>query len=196
MENFMKMTGIIVLVAGVLVALLIAGCQSMFRSDSSNAIRQWKNANAQVLAGSKEASRQSAGSVQIKGHELVELLTGYSMVREYVKHSGDSTPYFTSYEYFGPGGKRVMRDTYSLRAPGYEEKSRWRLDGDVLCVFSLPMGQPERCHTLRRAADGRIQFWHHKPGDPYDGLVESSVKRILPGLQEPEFITPPDQMRR
>lgn len=51
------------------------------------------------------------------------------------------------------------------------------------------------CYTIRVAPDGAIQYWIHKPGDPFHGLFTRNVKIVRKGLQEPEYISDPAAFR-
>lgn len=175
------------LVVVIVVLAMVTGCMDMLYSDSANALRKNQQANKDALAASKTASRQNLQGQPVTGEALVKLLTGNTHVSEYRRHSGDAKPYFTVYQYYGPGGAYVERDTYSKRTDGYESKGRWRVDQDVLCIVESMYERTEKCYTLRRAPGGTIEFWYHKPGDAFHGLIASSVSIVRPGPQTPEY---------
>ncbi len=50
-------------------------------------------------------------------------------------------------------------------------------------------GPEESCFNIKVTAANKIEYWNHKPGDPYHGLIASSVTLVRPGPQEPEYVT-------
>jgi uncharacterized low-complexity protein len=187
----MKTLSVLVLlsVAVAAVAVAAAGCADMLRSDSANAIRKNERANKEALAAAKAATGQAGAARPVAGDELARLLSGNTHVREYRKRTADAKPYFTIYEYFSPDGAYIVRDTYAQRLPGYQSKGRWRVNAEVLCLRERADSQEDKCFTVRVTPANEIEYWYHKPGDPYHGLIASSVSIVRPGPQEPEYTT-------
>ena len=178
--------GIVVVIVAV---LMMTGCMDMLRSDSANALRQNDRAIKDALAAGKMASAQNRQGKPVTGDALAKLLTGNTHVSEFRKHSSDAKPYFTKYQYYGPNGAYLERDTYSKRTDGYETKGEWRINQDVLCIIETKYERTETCYTVRVTPTGEIEFWHHKPGDAFHGLIATTVTIVRPGAQEPEYIT-------
>lgn len=170
----------------ILVAL--AGCASL-RSDSATALRQNARANRDALISNQAASRQAIPAQPVSGEALLRLLSGNSHVKEYRAAVADAQPYFTSYHYFRPDGVYISSDTYSRRTPGYEAIGSWRVNENLLCVNEINETTDPQCFTLKVTASGVIQYWTHKPGDPFHGLLSSNVEIIRPGLQTPTYVT-------
>ena len=173
----------------------MTGCADMLRSDNANAQRQSVRANAAALEASKTASSQALPATPVSGDALVRLLSGNTHVSEYRKQMSDAKPYFTLYQYYGPDGVFIVRDTYSRSTLPYQAVGRWRVTGDVLCVTEYNGPGSEGCFTAKLQANGVIQFWHHKPGDAFHNLITSSVSIVRPGLQTPEYMTSPSAYR-
>jgi hypothetical protein len=174
------------------VLFVTAGCMEAFYSDSQNAGRRNAQARQSALASMKLASSQAAPARPVTGQALVQLLSGNSHVEAYRKSASDAKPYVTHYDYYGADGTFVGRDTHARRTPAYQEQGRWSVKGDSLCIVKT--GQ-ENCYTVRLAADGAIQYWIDKPGDPFHGLLTRIVRTVRPGLQEPEYISDPAAFR-
>jgi hypothetical protein len=185
----MKTLSVPALLGVVVVAVAMTGCAELLRSDSANALHRNARANQEALAAAKAATRQAGAARPVAGDELVRLLSGNTHVREYRKQAADARPYFTVYEFFGPDGAYLVRDTYSRRLPEYQRKGRWRVDRDLLCIRERADVTEERCFNIRVRPAGGIEYWYHKPGDPYHGLIASSVTLVRPGPQEPEYVT-------
>lgn len=178
-----------------LICLAAGGCAEMLRSDNANAQLQSARANRDVLAASKTASSQALPATPVSGDTLVRLLSGNTHVSEYRKQVSDARPYFTLYQYYGPDGVFIVRDTYSRSTLPYQAVGRWRVNADVLCVTENNGPGSEACFTVRQQANGVIQFWHHRLGDALHNLITSSVSIVRPGLQTPEYVTPPSAYR-
>jgi hypothetical protein len=169
-------------------ATAITGCAAL-RSDSANAGRQNARARSEALIANQIASREAAPAQSVTDDALRRLLSGNSHVNEYRRAVTDVKPYFTSYQYFRPDGAYIARDTYSRRADGYEAVGRWQVDHNVLCVQVSRSNSSPECYTIKVTAKGAIEYWIHKPGDPFHGLITASVNIIRPGLQAPEYVT-------
>ena len=169
-------------------ATALTGCAAL-RSDSANAARQSARARSDALISNQTASRQAAPAQPVTDDALRRLLSGNSHVNEYRRAVADVKPYFTSYQYFGPDGVYIVRDTYSRRTDGYEAVGRWRVNQNVLCVDETGSTNEPECYTLKITTKGVIQYWIYKPGDPFHGLITSSLDIIRLGLQNPEYTT-------
>ena len=178
-----------------MLALALSACTEMFYSDSANANRQAAQARQEALRAMKLSSAQAPAARQISGAALVELLAGKSHVSEFRKRTGDAKPYLTTYDYFGADGSYIGRDTYSRRTPEYQEVGLWTVNGTSLCIVIRAPRADEHCYSIRLAADGTIQYWIHKPGDPFDGLLTREVTIVRPGLQPPEYASDPSAFR-
>jgi hypothetical protein len=187
--KIMKTLLICVVVAVVLVVIALVGCADLLYSDSANAGRRHARATREALDSARLASSQTASAQPVAGDALVALLAGNTLVSEYRKRSEDARPYFTVYEYYAADGTRIVRDTYSRRTEGYEERGRWSVDAELLCLREDREGAEARCFTVRLTTRNTIEFWTHKPGDPFHGLLSSRVEIVRPGPQTPEYIT-------
>ena len=165
----------------------LCGCAEALRSDSANALRRAEGARQEALESSRIASGQAHLAQPVSGAALVRLLSGNTHVSEFRRRTSDAKPYFTTYQYFGPDGVFIARDTWSRRTPAYQAVGRWRVNDAVLCMTENNGPGSEGCYTVRLQSDGVIQFWIHKPGDPFHNLITSSVRIIRPGLQTPEY---------
>lgn len=165
-----------------------SGCASL-RSDSANALHESARANRDALIGNQAASSQAAAAQPLSGDVLIRMLSGNSHVNEFRKEVLDVKPYFTSYHYFRPDGVYIVRDTYSRRTSGYEAVGSWQVQQNLLCVSETSEAKESNCFTLKVTANGVIQYWIHKPGDPFHGLLTSNVGIVRPGLQTPEYVT-------
>ena len=141
------------------------------------------------------SSSQANAAQPVGGQALVQLLSGNTHVQPYRKRSEDIKPYITHYDYYGPDGTFIGRDTHSRRTVGYQDVGRWKVSADTLCIRVQSIQAEENCYTIRLAADGAIQYWIHKPGDPFHGLLTLNVKMVRQGLQEPEYISDPAAFR-
>lgn len=173
-------------------ALLTIACTDMLYSDNQNAGRRSAEARQDAQRSMKLASSQAAAARPMAGQALVQLLSGNTHVEPYRKRTEDSKPYLTHYNYYGPDGTFIGRDTYSRRTVGYQDVGRWKVSADTLCIG---LRSDESCYTIRLAPDGAIQYWIHKPGDMFHGLLTRNVKIVRPGLQEPEYISDPAAFR-
>lgn len=178
-------TAIAVLVT---VAIALNGCSAM-RTDSANAARQNEKARHDALIGGRTATRQAESAQPVADDALRRLLSGNSHVSEYRRAVADAKPYFTSYQFFRPDGAYIVRDTYSRRTEGYEAVGKWRVNKNVLCVDETHSTNEPECYTIRVTTKGVIQYWTHKPSDPFHELISLSVSIVRPGLQTPEYIT-------
>lgn len=176
-------------------ALLTSACTDMFHSDAENAGRRSSEARQAALKSMKSSSAEAPSAKPVSGQALVNLLSGNTHVEAYVKRSGDVKPYLTTYDYYGPDGVFVAKDTYSRRTPEYQDVGRWKVEKDVLCVTVKSRQEEDSCYTIRVAANGAIQYWIHRPGDPFDGLLTRNVTTVRHGLQEPEYISDPAAFR-
>ncbi|ROZ79524.1 hypothetical protein EEB15_00995 [Ramlibacter sp. WS9] len=175
--------------AAVLVVIAATGCAEMLRSDNANAQHQSARANKEALAAAKVATNQAVAARPVGGDALVRLLAGNTLVNEYRKQVADAKPYFTTYEYFSPDGAYIARDTYSRRTIQYQAVGRWRVSQDVLCINDRADHASDRCFTIKITSANAIEFWNHKPGDPFHNLIASTVAIVRPGLQTPEYVT-------
>ena len=173
----------------IMVALAVAGCVGMLYSDGAYALRKNQRANAEALAVAKVVSRQKVQAPTASGEALVRRLSGNTHVSEFRKQTADAKPYFTTYEYFGPDGIHIVRDTYSRRSEGYQAKGHWRVDRDVLCVTDREDDLTKECFTVRLTPANVIEFWYHRPGEASHGLFAREVAIVRPGLQTPEYTT-------
>jgi len=184
--------------AAVAVALqlgMMAACTDMFYSDAQNAGRKSEEARQAALRSMKLSSTQADAAKQMKGQALVQLLSGSTHVEAYRKRSDDVKPYLTSYDYYGPDGTFISRDTHSRRTIDYQDIGSWKVDVDTLCITIQSRPSEQNCYTIRLAPDGAIQYWIRKPGDPFDGLFTRNVRIVRKGLQEPEYISDPAVFR-
>jgi len=165
--------------------LALAACD-MLRSDSANAMHGWRQQRDEALRGNRIASRQAAPATPVGGDALVRLLAGKTHVHEYVKQIG-ARPYLITYDFYRADGGYIALDTSSRREAASEPVGRWRVERDVLCI-STPPDSEDRCYKIRLQADGAIQYWIHKPGDDFDGLITSQVSIVRDGLQQPAVI--------
>jgi len=177
-----------------LLAFTLAGCVEMLHSDSENASRRAHRARDESLRAMKLGSAQAAPGQVVTGEALPKMLAGQSHVSEYRKRVGDAKPYITVYDFFGNDGTFISRDTHGRRTPAYQTVGRWRVRAGLLCI-ATPSQPDESCYTIRLAADGALQYWIAKPGDPFDGLLTKSVRIVRPGLQEPEYVSDPAAFR-
>jgi hypothetical protein len=185
----MKTLSVLALLGVVVVAVAAAGCAELLHSDSANALHRNARANQEALAAAKAATLQAGAARPVAGDELVRLLSGNTHVREYRKQTTDARPYFTVYEFFSPDGAYIVRDTYGRRLPEYQGKGRWRVDANLLCLRERADGTEDSCFNIRVTPARGIEYWNHKPGNPYHGLIASRVTLVRPGLQEPEYVT-------
>lgn len=179
-------------VAVTLLLAMIAACTDMLYSDAQNEGRKSAKEREAALRSMKLSSTQADVAEQIKGHALVQLLSGNTHVKAYRKRSDDIKPYITYYDYFGPDGTFINRDTRSRRTIDYQVIGSWKVDADTLCITQQ---SEQNCYTIRLAPDGAIQYWIRKPGDPFDGLFTLNVKIVRKGLQDPEYISDPAAFR-
>ena len=173
----------------VTVIVIMTGCAEMLRSDSANAFHNNARAHREALIGNQTASSQAAPAQTVGDEAVRRMLSGNSHVSEYRKAVADAKPYFTTYKYFGPDGIYISRDTYSRRTDTYEAVGRWQIKQNLLCVNERNETEDPRCYTLKVTANGVIQYWIHKPGDPFHGLITSNIEIVRPGLQTPEYVT-------
>lgn len=191
----MKISAIVGLVLVILVVVAAVGCSEVLRSDSANALRQSSQANKEALRALHAATSQAEAAQPVSGPALVQMLSGQTHVSEFRKQTGDAKPYFTSYKYFGPDGVYIVRDTYARSTIPYQAVGQWRVTDAVLCLRDSMDYPDENCFTLKVTPAGKIQFWIHKPGDPFHGLLTSSVDIVHPGLQTLEYTTSPSNYR-
>ncbi len=156
------------------------------RSDSANALRKNARRRSEALRGAKLASAQAPAASAVEGEALVRLLADRTHVKEYRKRAGDAKPYLTTYDYFGPDGVHISSDTHSKRTDGYEDRGRWEVAGDLLCITTTRFGEKTSCYRIKLSEGGTIQYWNHQPGEETDGLLASIVSIVRPGLQAPE----------
>jgi TfoX/Sxy family transcriptional regulator of competence genes len=176
-------------------ALIGAGCTDMLYSDAENAGRKNVEARQNALRSMKSSSAQAVAATPMSGQALVKLLSGTTHVEAYRKRSDDAKPYITTYDYYAADGTYIGSDTHSRRTVGYQDIGRWTVDADVLCLSVDSRQEAKNCYKLRVAADGTIQYWIYKPGDPFDGLLTRNVKTVRSGRQEPEYISEPSAFR-
>jgi hypothetical protein len=176
-------------------SLLLPACTDMLHSDAQNASRRSAEARQSALRSMQLSSAQAVAAVPVKGEALVQLLSGNSHVEAFRKRADDARPYLTSYDYFGPDGSFIRRDTHARRTPAYQEVGRWQVKAETLCLAMKHRESEPDCYSLRQAADGTIQYWIHKPGDPFHGLLTRNVKIVRKGLQEPEYTSDPAAFR-
>lgn len=181
--------------AALQLALMTTACTDMLHSDAENAGRRSAQARQEALNAMKLSSAQAVAAASVSGQALVRLLAGNTHVEAYRKRSGDPKPYLTTYDYYGLDGSFVGRDTHSRRTIDYQDLGRWSVDGNVLCVIVQSIEAEENCYTVRLMANGAIQYWIYKPGDPFDGLLTRIVNIVRPGLQEPEYVSDPAAFR-
>jgi hypothetical protein len=167
--------------------LWLTGCIEMLRSDNTNLAHRSSQARQAALVGNQAASRQAAPAQPVQGDALVQLLSGKSHISEFRKQVEDSQPYFVSYSHFQVGGGFVAADTYGHRSPDYYRHGQWRVNGPLLCVTGLNGNALE--------PSGAVQYWIHKPGDAFHGLITSRVHLVREGQQVPAFTSTPAQMR-
>jgi len=131
----------------------------------------------------------------MEGQALMQLLSGNTHVEPYRKRSEDARPYITHYDHYGADGTFIGRDTHSRKTAAYQDVGRWKVTADLLCISLKSRMAEESCYTVRLAPDGAIQYWIHKPGDLFHGLLTRNVTIVRPGLQEPEYISDPAAFR-
>jgi len=141
------------------------------------------------------SSSQAETAQPMEGPALVQLLSGNTHVNAFRKRSEDIKPYITYYDYYGPDGTFIGRDTHSRRTVNYQDVGSWKVSADSLCISVQSIQEEESCYTIRLAPDGVIQYWIHKPGDPFHGLLTRNVEIVRRGLQEPEYISDPAAFR-
>lgn len=177
----------------------LSGCVEIMSSDSANFARQSAQARQAALVGNRQASQQAAPARMLAGEELTRLLAGKSHVSEYRKASSgisDAQPYYAEYTYFSPDGRYLWLNTYEQNNPATTPWGTWQVNGEVLCVTQQRGEVEPHCYTLRLQADGTVQYWTHKPGDPFHGLLSARVEIVREGLQTPTFVTSTSQLRR
>jgi hypothetical protein len=175
-------------------SLATTACTEMFRSDAENFSRQADRSRQRALQSMKLSSAQQPAGKAVAGDTLLKLLSGKSHIREYRKRIDDARPYVTTYDYFGPDGTFIVRDTHGRRTAEYQEMGKWTVNGGVLCIV-VPSYVDKKCYSIRIEPAGKIQYWIHNPGDPFDGLASAGVSIVRPGLQEPEYISDPADFR-
>ena len=174
---------------------LLSGCMEMLRSDAANFGRQSAQARQEALQGNRLASQQAAPAQRLAGEALTRFLAGKSHVSEYRKSTSDAQPYYAAYVYFRPDGHYLWLNTYEQSDPATTPWGTWQVSGDVLCVTEQRGETTPSCYTLRLQTDGTVQYWTHKPGDPFHGLLTAHVSIIRDGPQTPAFVSSPSQMR-
>ena len=172
-----------------LAAMALSGCVEMFYSDNANAQRQRAREIQQALVGNREASRQALPAQPVGGDALQRLLAGKTHVSEYRKRVEDAKPYYTVYDFFRPDGSFLSLNTSWRRDPATASVGRWNVAGEVLCITEMNGDSQDHCFTIRQEASGAIQYWIHRPGDPFHGLITSRVHLVRDGPQTPEFVT-------
>lgn len=182
-----------VLLCAALTAL--PGCTEMMSSDAANFGRKSAQARQAALAGNRLASQQAVPARRLAGEELARILAGKTHVSEYRKATSDAQPYYAEYVYFGPDGRFQWLNTYEQNDPATTPWGTWQVNGDVLCVTQQRGDAEPHCHTLRLQADGTVQYWTHKPGDAFHGLLSARVSIIREGPQTPAFVSAWAQMR-
>lgn len=175
------------------VSLQLAACTEMMRTDSANHARKSSQARQAALLNNQTASRQAAPAQPVAGQALVQLLAGQSHISEFRRQSQDSQPYFVSYGFFEVGGGYVASDTYSQHSPATYTHGVWSVSGPVLCITGMDGNELEQCFTMRVEPGGAVQYWMHKPGDPFHGLIAARVHLIREGQQTPAFVSTPAQ---
>ena len=176
-------------------AMTLSGCMEMFRSDAANFGHQRAQARGAALVTNRLASQQAAPARHLAGEELTRFLAGKTHVSEFRKATGDAQPHYAEYVYYGPGGRYLWLNTYEQRDPATTPWGTWQVDGEVLCV-TQQRGQTEaQCYTLRLEAGGALQYWTHRPGDPFHGLITARVTTVREGPQTPAFNTTSAQMQ-
>lgn len=191
----MTMTLLRRLLAGLLpvpLLLVTAACTDMLYSDSQNSARRSAQARESAIASMKTSSSQAVAAQPVTGQALEQLLSGNTHVKAYRKRSGDAKPYLTQYDYYAPDGTFIGRDTHGRRTAEYQDKGQWKVAGETLCITKRG---DQNCYTIRLAPDGTIQYWIHKPGDPFHGLLTRNIDEVRAGLQEPEYVSDPAAMR-
>ena len=167
----------------------------LLRSDSGNASLQNQRARDSALINNRLASQQAAPARPLAGPELSSLLAGKTHVSEFRKAVNDAQPFYAEYAYFNPDGRYQWLNTYELRDPATAIPGIWRVNGEVLCVTQVRGDAQPQCFTLRQQASGTIQYWTHKPGDPFHGLISAHVHIVRAGPQQPAFVSTSQQMR-
>jgi hypothetical protein len=179
-----KQSSLVAALAVIITITAFNGCANQ-RSDSANALHENARANHDALIDSQTASRQATAAQPLSGDALLRTLSGNSHVSEFRK-AADAKPYLTSYHYFRPDG---VRDTYARRTSDFEAVGSWQVKQNLLCVSETTATNDSNCFTLKVTVSGVIQYWMHKPGDPFHGLLSANVEIVRPGLQTPEYVT-------
>ncbi|MEO8278682.1 MAG: hypothetical protein ABI564_03250 [Ideonella sp.] len=180
--------------AALQLAWMTVACTDALYSDAENAGRKSMQSRQAALRSMKSSSSAAATATPVSGQDLTQLLAGHTHVDAFVKRAGDAKPYLTTYDYYGPDGTFIAKDTYSRRTADYYDVGRWTVHANVLCI-TLPSRPEDACFTIRLTADGTIQYWIHKPGDPFDGLLTRNVTVVRNGPQEPEYTSDPAAFR-
>ena len=176
-------------------ATVSSGCMEMLRSDAANFGRQRAQARAAALVGNRQASHQAAPARMLAGDELTRLLAGRTQVSEYRKSVSDAQPYYAVYAYYGADGRYLWLNTYEQSDPATTPWGTWQVQGEVLCVTQQRGEADPHCYTVRLESGGTVQYWIHRPGDAFHGLITASVDIVREGPQTPAFVSSSTQMR-
>ena len=172
----------------------LSGCIELLRSDAANAGHRNAEARQDALQGNRLASQQAAPAQRLAGEALTRLLSGKSHVSEYRKSTAHAQPFYAVYAYYRPDGQYLWLNTYDKRDPVTTLWGTWQVSGEVLCVTQQRGETTPYCYTLRLQPDGTVQYWIHKPGDPFHGSLTTHVSIIRDGPQTPAFVSMPGQM--
>lgn len=173
----------------------LTACTGMFYSDAQYSSKMSDDARESAVRSMRLSSAQAATAKPVTGSALVQLLSGKTHVSAYRKRATDTAPFLTRYAFFADDGSYVGRDTHLRRSPEYQDEGTWAVHAELLCITLRDKATGPDCYTIRLANDGAIQYWIHKPGDDFDGLLTLNVVDIRRGLLEPEYISDPAAFR-
>lgn len=167
--------------ATLLLILSLAGCEA-FHSDSENFARQRKKEQEERVAGMRSATATTEKGKLMEGEALRRLVSGKTHSFIYQTTPTGKRERYVEKLYFEPNGHLVYRNNqWALSADGKKE-DYWKASGERFCVLLQDMGRDEQCFTLALLANGRVQYYIHRPGNETHGLLTKVTDRVDDGL--------------